>query len=89
MIAELPMLGSRSGMNASQVLTAGIADAGVLDEAGHVTAIVDWKATPSPTEALRQHHADQVAEYLRLIDCPHGLVIYMTTGEVVEVTPGR
>jgi hypothetical protein len=39
-----------------------------------------------PTAERRQHHAAQVHEYLSTTGTSRGIVVYMTTGEVQEVS---
>jgi exodeoxyribonuclease-5 len=75
----------RSADNNETVGMAGIVDAIAYNLEGAPELVFDWKSDVAPTPDTRQHHAAQVREYLHCTKAARGLVVYMTTGEVLEV----
>lgn len=67
------------------ILTAGIADAVSADKADHIEVIVDWKSDVNPGQAETDQYRSQVGAYLAATGAQRGLIVFMTTGRVVEV----
>ncbi|MGA3314814.1 MAG: UvrD-helicase domain-containing protein [Candidatus Korobacteraceae bacterium] len=65
---------------------AGVADAVALNSSGNPDFVFDWKSTVSPTPDDMQKHAAQLRVYLNQLNVEKGALVYMTTGQVVEVT---
>jgi exodeoxyribonuclease-5 len=65
---------------------AGVADAVALNSSGNPDFVFDWKSTVSPTPDDMQKHAAQLRIYLDRLNVEKGALVYMTTGQVVEVT---
>lgn len=85
LMAEVPVYGLKEG---DQVLNAqvGVADAVATDETGNAFYVLDWKSTVSPTAEDLQKHSAQLRLYLNLLNVPTGALVYMTTGQVLEVS---
>jgi exodeoxyribonuclease-5 len=64
----------------------GVIDAIAYNRDGKPEVVFDWKSDVLPTAAARLHHAAQVRQYLSATGATRGLVVYMTTGEVGEVS---
>jgi ATP-dependent exoDNAse (exonuclease V) beta subunit len=65
---------------------AGMIDAIAYSSDGKPEIVFDWKSDVVPTAERRLHHAAQVHEYLSTTGTTRGVVVYMTTGEVQEVS---
>jgi ATP-dependent exoDNAse (exonuclease V) beta subunit len=46
----------------------------------------DWKSDVAPTAESRKHHEAQIREYLESTGAIRGIIVYMSTGEVYEVS---
>ena len=84
--AEFPVYGIQAEGDGESA-TAGIADALTLSATGKPDVVVDWKSDVKPTVAILDHYRAQVRTYLDLTGAPRGLIVLMTTGTILEVTP--
>jgi ATP-dependent exoDNAse (exonuclease V) beta subunit len=55
---------------------------GVVEEAGRVSVVVDWKSDISPSREDVERHAQQLKDYLAALHAPRGALVYMTSGVV-------
>ena len=67
--------------------TVGIADATSFDNAGRPTAVIDWKSDVQPKLETLNHYRAQVRAYLDMTETDRGLIVLVTTGQVIAVTP--
>jgi hypothetical protein len=67
--------------------TVGIADATSFDNAGRPTVVIDWKSDVQPTAETLNHYRAQVRAYLDMTGADRGLIVLVTTGQVIAVTP--
>lgn len=67
--------------------TVGLADATSLDNAGRPTAVIDWKSDVQPTAETLNHYRAQVRTYLDMTGTDRGLIVLVTTGQVITVSP--
>jgi ATP-dependent exoDNAse (exonuclease V) beta subunit len=76
-----------SGAEADNLVsvTAGIADAVALDDAGQLKVVVDWKSDVAPTATVAEQYRGQVRDYLAATGAASGLVVYMTSGKVDRI----
>ncbi|TIP11325.1 exodeoxyribonuclease V subunit beta [Mesorhizobium sp.] len=65
---------------------AGRADAASI-VGDRVSVVVDWKSDVNPTAMTHGAHVAQLHDYLRVTGAPRGVLVYMSTGQVVWVTP--
>ena len=86
LIAELPVYSARVE-NGDETATAGIADALTLNDAGHPSVIIDWKSDVNPASQTLDHYRAQVRAYLDMTGAERGLIVLMTTGAVISVSP--
>jgi ATP-dependent exoDNAse (exonuclease V) beta subunit len=66
-------------------LTAGIADAVTIDDAGNIEVVVDWKSDVDPAPAQIEHYRAQVRDYLAATGAPLGLIVFMTPSRIERV----
>jgi exodeoxyribonuclease-5 len=66
-------------------VTAGVADAVSVDGAGRLRAIIDWKSDVAPTTQLVAQYRAQVAAYVAMSGAERGLLVFVSTGEIIEV----
>ncbi len=68
-------------------VTTGVADALACDEHGRPDLVVDWKSDVALTEGAVVDYRAQVARYLAATGARLGLIVFVTGGTVVSVTP--
>ena len=66
--------------------TVGIADATSFDNAGRPAVVIDWKSDVQPTAETLNHYRNQVLAYLDMTCTDRGLIVLVTTGQVITVT---
>ncbi len=86
LLPEFPVYALREE-EAGLVATVGVADALTTDGEGRPVVIVDWKSDVTPEPATIEHYRAQVRAYLTMTGAEHGLIVMMTTGQVIEVAP--
>jgi exodeoxyribonuclease-5 len=86
LVAELPVFGSSRADDGEEILTSGQADAVALDDAGVVEIVVDWKSDVDPSPSAIKHYRQQLGDYCRLTRAKKAMLVFMTSGTVVEVT---
>ena len=65
----------------------GIVDALAVDEAGKVTAVVDWKSDVQPSDETVRAYRGQIQAYLDATGAARGLLVFATSGAIVQVPP--
>lgn len=70
-------------------LTAGIADALAINDAGRIDVVVDWKSDVDPAPAQIDLYRAQVGDYLAATNAPLGLIVFMTSGRIEHVRPAE
>ena len=88
LVAEVAVYGSALDDQGGGTLTAGVVDALAIDEKGRPIFAIDWKSDVSVTDATRRQYTEQIGDYLRLMGCEQGAIVYMSTGEVETVATG-
>lgn len=89
-VAIMPRLVAEVGTSSSTIegnvetLTLGVADAIVPGLTG-VETVVDWKGDLRPTVQVVDNYEKQVRNYMKMNGAERGLIVFMTTGNVVEV----
>jgi ATP-dependent exoDNAse (exonuclease V) beta subunit len=66
-------------------LLSGRADAIAID-GSQILEVLDWKSDRNST-LHRAAHVQQMQRYLAAVEAPRGAIVYMTTGEIVQVLP--
>jgi hypothetical protein len=91
-IVELrPTLAPEFPVHASTVIdgveqaTAGITDATSFGPDGEPQLVIDWKSDVQPTPETIDHYRAQVRNYLDMTGTDRGLIVLVTTGEILAV----
>lgn len=95
---DLPIISSMREMIIPEVVTAastladgietveyGVIDAAAVGKDGFIKAIFDWKSDIRPSQSATRGYARQVGRYIEMNEVDVGYIVYMTTGEVVEI----
>ncbi|SNT07622.1 exodeoxyribonuclease-5 [Sphingomonas laterariae] len=67
--------------------TAGIADATSFDNHGKPSVVIDWKSDVQPAAETIEHYRAQVRAYLDITGAERGLIVLVTSGQVITVAP--
>ena len=67
--------------------TAGITDATSFGPDGKPQVVIDWKSDVQPTPETINHYRAQVANYLDVTGTKRGLIVLVTSGEILTVMP--
>jgi hypothetical protein len=67
--------------------TAGVSDAISFGPAGKPQIVIDWKSDVQPTLATIDHYRAQVRNYLDMTGTERGLIVMVTSGKILTVTP--
>ena len=66
----------------------GVADALAFDVGNNVDVVVDWKSDVAPNARDHSLYVAQVAAYLAATGAERGVLVYLTTREVIWIGPG-
>jgi exodeoxyribonuclease-5 len=83
LVAEMGTSGSRREGNV-EILTMGVSDAMAFDQ-GKADVVVDWKGDLRPSAQTVGMYKAQVGDYVKMTGANRGLIVFMSTGSVVEV----
>lgn len=86
LLAEFPIYALRDG-GSEIVATAGIADALTVSNDHRPVMVVDWKSDVNPNAQTLDHYRAQVRAYLDMTGAERGLIVLMTRGTVIAVSP--
>jgi exodeoxyribonuclease-5 len=84
LIPELPVFASELDQG-TEIVTAGIADATSHGADGKPKVIIDWKSDVTPDPDIVDHYRVQVRSYLASTGAETGLIVFVTTGNVVKI----
>lgn len=84
LIPELPVA-AREIVDGEEIAITGIIDALCFDENGRPELVIDWKSDVAPKAEAVQHYRAQVKQYLSATSCPKGMIVFVTTGELLTV----
>lgn len=80
---------SAKAEDGQETATVGIADALTFTESGLPDVVVDWKSDVDPAPGALKHYQEQVQTYLDITHAMRGMIVFMSTGRVVEVRPTK
>ena len=83
---EFPVYASTT-TDAHEEATAGIVDAIAFGPDGRPEVVIDWKSDVDPSPETLDHYRAQVRAYLDATGARRGLVVALTSGTVLTVTP--
>ncbi|QDM40641.1 UvrD-helicase domain-containing protein [Altererythrobacter sp. TH136] len=85
LVPELPVYGYRCA-DEGAVAVSGIVDALLIGADGTPELVIDWKSDVSPSTADADLYGEQVKHYLEITGIPKGLVVFVTSGMVLQVS---
>lgn len=85
LMAEFPVYGL-SADDGVELATCGIVDALCIGDDGKPELVIDWKSDVTPNAAASDHYRSQVRRYLNVTGIREGLVVFVTTGDVLRVS---
>lgn len=83
--SEFPVYASARDEEGERVTT-GFADAISFGADGEAEVVIDWKSDVNPAPETIDHYVQQVRSYLGMTGTPRGLIVMVTSGQVVRVT---
>ena len=86
LLAEFPVYAAGS-VEGTETVTAGVADALTVTPEGQPAVVVDWKSDVAPDPQTLDHYRAQVRAYLDMTGAERGLIVLMTTGAVITISP--
>lgn len=86
LVPEFPVYASTE-MEGVEQATAGITDATSFGPDGKPKVVIDWKSDVQPTPETIDHYRAQVRNYLDVTGTERGLIVLVTTGDIIAVTP--
>lgn len=91
LLSELPVYAARTtdGTDGEEVAITGFVDALTLTDEGSPATVIDWKTDVNPNPRTLDHYQTQVRDYLDMTGAKRGLVILMTIGTVITVSPSN
>ena len=84
---EWPLALSTMREDCTEEVVAGAADAVAIEDGGSVSCVVDWKSDVRPNEATVTKYHGQLSRYLQMTRTERGLLVFLTSGEVISVFP--
>ena len=69
----------------STTYVGGVADAVAYQPAGAIDLVIDWKTDVNPTAQQVQLYREQLRDYLTATGAPEGLLVFVTSGQLVRV----
>lgn len=84
LLPELPVygFGQEDGVD---LATFGIVDALCIGKDGKPELVIDWKSDVAPSPATSDHYRSQVRRYLEVTGIPRGMIVFVTSGNIVPV----
>ena len=71
----------------SMTYVGGVADAIAYQPIGLIDLVVDWKTDINPGAQHIELYREQLRDYLAATGAPEGLLVFVTTGQIVRVRP--
>jgi hypothetical protein len=73
--------------NDRTIYVGGVADAVAYQPTGAIDLVVDRKTDVSPSVQQIDLYREQMRDYLAATGAPEGLLVFVTTGQLVRVQP--
>ncbi len=86
LVPEMTVFSARAEQD-STIYVGGVADAIAYQPLGLIDLVVDWKTDVNPSVQLTNLYREQMRDYLVATGAPEGLLIFVTTGQLVRVRP--
>jgi hypothetical protein len=69
------------------IYVGGVVDALALQSDGSIDLVIDWKTNVDPNLQQIELYRGQVRDYLDATGAPEGLLVFVTTGQLVHARP--
>ena len=86
LVPEMTVFSARADQD-STIYVGGVADAIAYQPIGLIDLVVDWKTDVNPSVQQTDLYREQMRDYLAATGAPEGLLIFVTTGQLVRVRP--
>ena len=86
LVPEITVFSARADQD-STIYVGGVADAIAYQPIGLIDLVVDWKTDVSPSAQQTELYREQMRDYLVATGAPEGLIVFVTTGQLVRVRP--
>jgi ATP-dependent exoDNAse (exonuclease V) beta subunit len=87
LVPELTVFSTRADDD-RMTYVGGVADALAYLPLGIIELVIDWKTDVSPNAQQIELYREQMRDYLAATGAPEGLLVFVTTGQVIRVRPG-
>jgi ATP-dependent exoDNAse (exonuclease V) beta subunit len=84
LVPEMTVFAARTDHD-NTTYVGGVADAIAYQPIGLIDLVVDWKTDVSPAAQQIELYRDQLRDYLLATGAPVGLLVFVTTGQLVRV----
>jgi exodeoxyribonuclease-5 len=86
LVPEITVFSARADHD-STTYVGGVADAIAYQPIGLIDLVVDWKTDINPGAQHIELYREQLRDYLAATGAPEGLLVFVTTGQIVRVRP--
>jgi exodeoxyribonuclease-5 len=86
LVPEMTVFSARADGD-STIYVGGIADVVAYQATGAINLVIDWKTDVSPAAQQIELYREQLRDYLVATGAPEGLIVFVTTGQLVRVRP--
>ena len=86
LVPEITVFSARADHD-STTYVGGVADAIAYQPIGLIDIVVDWKTDINPGAQHIELYREQLRDYLAATGAPEGLLVFVTTGQIVRVRP--
>jgi ATP-dependent exoDNAse (exonuclease V) beta subunit len=86
LVPEMTVFSARADGD-STIYVGGVADAVAYQATGAINLVIDWKTDVSPAAQQIELYREQLRDYLVATGAPEGLILFVTTGQLVRVRP--
>jgi hypothetical protein len=85
-VPEITVFSARADHD-SMTYVGGVADAIAYQPIGLIDLVIDWKTDINPGAQHIELYREQLRDYLAATGAPEGLLVFVTTGQIVRVRP--
>jgi ATP-dependent exoDNAse (exonuclease V) beta subunit len=86
LVPELTVFSAQSNADRA-IYVGGVVDALARQPDGSIDLVIDWKTDVDPDPQQIELYRGQVRDYLDATGAPEGLLVFVTTGQLVRVRP--
>ena len=86
LVPEITVFSARADHDSTTYI-GGVADAIAYQPIGLIDLVVDWKSDINPGAQQIELYREQLHDYLAATGAPEGLLVFVTTGQIVRVRP--